>query len=102
MTTLLLVFPSSDVTDTSPLHVAPDFGVEYGGEVELHVERRLCHLEVVQIQPEVVVPRRRIPLPAQYQPIKYIRQKRHTWKTTDTQGGSSNNLHKGRDEASRI
>ena len=86
MTKLLLVFPPSDVTDTSPLHVAPDFGVEHCGEVELHVESRLCHLEVVQIQPEVVVPRRRLPLPAKYQPIKYIKQKRHTGKSTDTHG----------------
>ena len=47
MMTLLCVFPPPDVTDTSPLHVAPDFGVEHCGEVELHVERRLCHLKVV-------------------------------------------------------
>ena len=76
---IALVFPPSDVIDTSPLHFAPDFGVEHGGEVELHVERCLRNLKVVQIQPEVVVPRRRLPLPAQYQPIKYIKQKRHTW-----------------------
>ena len=42
MTTLFS--PASDVPDKLPLHVAPDFGVEHGGEVELYIERCLRHL----------------------------------------------------------